>query len=160
MILYDRKMKLVYIFDTLNIRGERAGYIVRKYLGIQKFCAKWVSLRVTNLWKGSKFSFLRIRILRMWSQIFFLVLRPQGNSRWRESTETGVYFEIKDASYYQNVSGMLIFCVSKLKEWIFKKFSEISVRFGSIRSIPTLLKRYQRWRDKAKMKLFGTAGSI
>ena len=47
MILSDRKLKLNKITGTLRISTERAHYIIQKYLGMRKLCAKWVRRELT-----------------------------------------------------------------------------------------------------------------
>ncbi|KAF7283376.1 hypothetical protein GWI33_000738 [Rhynchophorus ferrugineus] len=42
MILYDRKLTLNEIPDTLKILTERVYHIIHEYLCMRKLCAKWV----------------------------------------------------------------------------------------------------------------------
>ncbi|KAF7264765.1 hypothetical protein GWI33_022468 [Rhynchophorus ferrugineus] len=47
MILNYNKLKLNEIADTLKISTKRVHYIIHEYLGMKRFCAKWVSLELT-----------------------------------------------------------------------------------------------------------------
>ncbi|KAF7274862.1 hypothetical protein GWI33_012474 [Rhynchophorus ferrugineus] len=47
IILNDRKLNLNKIVDTLNISNESVHQIIHEYLGMKKFCAKWVPRELT-----------------------------------------------------------------------------------------------------------------
>ncbi|KAF7284554.1 hypothetical protein GWI33_022003 [Rhynchophorus ferrugineus] len=47
MILNGRKLKLKKIADTLKTSTKRVHHITYEYLGLRKFCAKWVHNELT-----------------------------------------------------------------------------------------------------------------
>jgi len=65
MVLYDRRMEVREIAETIGISKERVGYILHEELDMKKLCARWVPCLLTADQKHT-----RMKISEQWLERF------------------------------------------------------------------------------------------